>query len=248
MRFACVICVLASYFVGGCGERSVTKELEDRHFVLDSADGFEPVAGTMVHLVFDGSQVSISGGCNGQAGEFEVRSGRLVVGGLSSTLIVCVPALSEQDDWLATFLTSRPRLELRGAELTLIGADATLTFLDREQADPDRPLTGRLWSVDSFIEGDAVSRGPLTAAPSVQFEENGQVRVDTTCNTGGGQYSVRGDRLTLTGMAYTEEGCAAASLEAKVQAVLRDGTLSFEIEASRLTLMHGNVGLSARAP
>jgi heat shock protein HslJ len=247
MRRAFAICVLTLCLVTGCSG-AATRELEDRHFVLDSAQGFEPVPGTEVHLVFDGNQVSVSGGCNSQGGEFDVRAGRLVLGGLSSTLIGCAPALSQQDDWLASFLTSKPRLDLDGDELTLTGSDATLVFLDREQADPDRALAGRLWSVESFIEGDAVSFGPMAEAPSVQFDEDGEVLIDTTCNTGRGRYSVRGNRLTLSGVEYTEEGCDVAALEAKVQAVLRDGTLSFEIEASLLTLMHGDVGLMARAP
>jgi hypothetical protein len=41
---------------------------------------------------------------------------------------------------------------------------------------------------------------------------------------------------------------AASFAEGRVLAVIREGSLSFEIEAGRLTLMLGSAGLGATAP
>jgi heat shock protein HslJ len=125
-----------------------------------------------------------------------------------------------------------------------------LVFLDREVADPDRPLTGRLWTVDTFIQGGAAGNFPLQSAPTLAFDEDGSLQVDSGCNTGSGKYTRSGDQLTLADLAYTEIACsgATAAAETMVQAVLRDGTLQLEIDRNRLTLQRGDVGLSATTP
>ncbi|HEX6244475.1 MAG TPA: META domain-containing protein, partial [Polyangiales bacterium] len=58
-----------------------------------------------------------------------------------------------------------------------------------------------------------------------------------------GRYSMQGARITLSELAYTEAGCALPLIEDKVQAVLSDGELQFAIEARRLTLTRGSIGL-----
>jgi heat shock protein HslJ len=78
------------------------------------------------------------------------------------------------------------------------------------------------------------------------------VQVFTGCNTGEGEYSVSGSTLNLTGIAYTEAGCGSddlADVEDHMQSVFSDGTLSYEIEAARLTIMRGeDLGISATTP
>jgi heat shock protein HslJ len=74
------------------------------------------------------------------------------------------------------------------------------------------------------------------------------VEIFTGCNTGGGEYSVSGLEITLSGIAYTEEGCADADLtatERHIQDVLKDGTVAFEIDAAQLTVMNGSLGIMA---
>lgn len=226
----------------------IENELDGRRFLLDSADGFTPVDGTRLSLSFEGEQLSAHAGCNGFGGTYSVDSGRLRLGEQHTTLIACGGELGEQEHWFGVFLESKPRLRLRGDELELSADGVTLTFLDREVADPDRPLAGTKWTVDSYIEGNGVSAGPMLRAATLQFGADGSVLVDTTCNQGAGQYTVRGHTLTLTDMSYTEEGCSdTPGIEAKVQAVMKQGTIDFEIEARRLTLKRGSVGLSAMA-
>jgi heat shock protein HslJ len=218
-------------------------------FVLESSQGFEPVAGTTVRLSFHDGSLSMHAGCNTHSGDYAVQDGVLLFENVATTEIGCDPALHTQDMLLADFLTSKPRLHLDGDRLTLSSSKMTLVFLDRETADPDRPLVGTVWEVDTFIEGDGASNLPLATEPTMVFGDDGVLQVDTTCNMGSGHYTVDGNRMLLSDMSYTDASCSGASAvaESRMQAVLRDGTLSFEIEARRLTLDRGSTGLAALA-
>jgi heat shock protein HslJ len=250
-----VACCVASIAVacdatadpGGDGDA-----LDGREFLLDSADGFTPVQDTTVRIHFDEEDGHPSfgfyAGCNHHSGPYEVRGGRLVLMGLGSTQIGCEQALATQDTILSDFFLASPELQLEDDRLTFVGETATLVFADREVADPDRPLVGRLWTVDTFITADAASNFALAESPTVRFEQDGAVEIFSGCNTAGGSFTQSDGELTLSGIAYTERGCpepGAMQAEASVQAVLSDGTVSFEIEAARLTLMRGDRGLSA---
>lgn len=241
-----VLCVL--FALGCAAERGV--ELDGRAFLFSSGQGFAPVAGTSVFLSFSDGALGISAGCNGAGADYRVRGGRLIASDLRQTLEGCNPELSAQDDLLAAFITSRPRLMLDGDTLTLTGDDGvTMVFLDREVADPDRPLTETRWGVDSFIQGDAVSNTPLPSEPILLFHADGSVEINTLCNRGMGSYAVAGDKIMLSGVTYTDRPCAGgpAFADTQLKAVLKDGTVEFRIEARRLTLERGNVGISAMA-
>jgi heat shock protein HslJ len=226
--------------------------LDGREFLLESADGFTPVQDTTVRVHFDEDDGQPSFGfyadCNHHSGPYEVRDGRLVLLGFGSTEIGCEEPLSTQDSFLSSFFRAEPELQLEGDQLTFVGESATLVFVDREVADPDRTLTDRLWTVDTFITADAASNFALSEPPTVRFEQEGSVEIFSGCNTATGSFTQSDGELTLSGIAYTEEGCTdarAMQAEVHVQAVLSDGSLSFEIEAARLTLMRGDRGLSA---
>lgn len=242
--------------MGGCDAASDPAPggppLEGREFLLDSAQGFSPVAETTVRLHFDrdeeGSRFGFYADCNHHSGVYEIRDGRLLVLGFGSTEIGCDEPRSTQDRFLSDFFVAGPELALDGDTLTFTGESATLVFLDREVADPDRPLTGRLWTVDTFLTADAASNRPLAAAPTVRFDDDGTLEVFSGCNTGTGAFTQTPGGVRIEGIAYTGEGCsdvAAADAAAHVQAVLSDGEVRAEIEANRLTLMHGELGLGA---
>jgi heat shock protein HslJ len=236
--------------LGNDAGSDVAADLDGRTFLFQSAEGFTPVTGTTVRVSFQQNGFGFSAGCNGHGGSYRLDDSRLIVEDLSSTNIGCDAPLHEQDEWLADFFTSSPTLTLDGNDLTIENPAAALVFLDREVADPDRALTGRTWTVDSLIMG-AVAQGGFEANPTLVFDES-TVQVFTGCNTGEGEYSVSGSTLTLMGIAYTEAGCGSddlARVEDHMQSVFSDGTLSYEIEAARLTIMRGEgLGISATTP
>jgi heat shock protein HslJ len=102
--------------------------------------------------------------------------------------------------------------------------------------------------IDSFLDGNSMSSVPLPTPPTLEFRADGSLRVFTSCNTGEGTYTRSATNLELARMTYTEEPCGAAGspeAQQRIQAVMTDGELSFEIEAARLTVHHGMPGLSA---
>lgn len=226
-------------------------ELEGRTFLLQSAQGFSQVAGTTVRVSFTEGELQFHAGCNSHFASYTLRDDTLrITQGFGSTLIGCGNELQAQDDFLARFLAAEPKLSLTGDQLTLTGTSATLVLLDREVADPDRPLAGQTWEVDSYLSDQGATAYALPAPPTVRFEADGNVHVQSTCNAGEGTYTVAGDRITLSSIGYTERGCPDGNqrrAEQALQEVLQQGTITFTIEAARLTLMRGQSGLTASA-
>lgn len=217
-------------------------------FLLESATGFTPVPSTTARLSFKASELSFSAGCNAYSGTYSLCDGKLCVSRLGGTEIGCETALQTQDGWIADFLQSSPGLTQAGPTLTLAGAEASLEFLDREVADADRPLTGRTWTIDTFIENGAASSSPSQASPTLEFGSDGTLQVFTTCNSGRGSYTRNGQTLTLASVALTALSCGATgsvASEDRIGRVLADGEVTLEIDARRLTLMRGALGLSA---
>ena len=173
----------------------------------------------------------------------------LVVPAMAQTEMACDPAaLMDQDTWLGSVLTSRPTLTLDGDTLTIAAQGATVTMLDREVADPDRPLEGTVWTVDTLVAGDAASSLPAGVRAPTLTLEGGNVLVDTGCNTGRGGYTITGDALTFGPIATTRMACepAAMQVEQQVLAVLT-GSATFAVDADALTLTNGGTGVVARS-
>ena len=85
--------------------------------------------------------------------------------------------------------------------------------------------------------------------PTLRLLE-GQVALDTGCNTGTGTYqlaSAEATELTFSPIALTRIGCdeATSQVEAAITATL-DGVVTFEIDADQLTLTKGDQSLVYR--
>jgi len=218
-------------------------------FLLESAEGYMPLANTPVRISFDATTVNISG-CNSQSGSWSLCDGRLCVSELSRTEIGCPAALDAQDVWFSNFFTSSPLVTQSGARLILEGTDASLTFLDREVADPDRPLVGPTWRMDTIIRGNGASAGASqsTDPTTLTFQPDGQLVVFVSCNTGTGPYTASNGTLTLSEISYSFPPCKPTgdpAVAAHVYQVLAPGDVAYQIDARRLTLTRQDVGLSA---
>lgn len=221
-------------------------------YQLESSEGFTPVEGTTVRINIDEANFGFSGGCNGHSGEYTFCDGKLCITGLGSTNIGCEAPLSMQDEWLADFFTSTPTVVRMGERVTFVAEGATLVFLDTESANPDRPLTGRVWSIDTFIDGGTASGGPLLAAPTLEFGEDGTVTVFTTCVQGAGVYDTGieppEETLTFGQFSYPEETCdeeGSTFAHDHIVSVMTQGEVTFTIDEARLTIMRGDIGLGA---
>jgi len=228
----------------GTGDGPAT--IDGRTFLSTAIAGRALVPGSQVRLSFEDGRIGANAGCNSMSGPYAVDGGRLDVGSLATTEMGCDEALMDQDTWLAWFLDGA-LITLAGDELTLAKDGITLTLLDREVADPDRPLAGTRWVVDGLVSGDAVSSVPAGVVATLVFSE-GRVAVEAGCNTGGGTAEIGETTLTFGPIGLTKMACGpdAMAVEQAVTSVLA-GTVDHAIEADSLTLSGAGTGLMLRA-
>lgn len=106
-----------------------TAFLQDHHWSLQSAsnaanqriDALFP-KDRPFEVSFSGANVSISGGCNGLRGSYQINAeGQFVAGRMASTMMACEPALMAADNALSTLLAKPLRIMLvQGEQPTLI--------------------------------------------------------------------------------------------------------------------------------
>jgi heat shock protein HslJ len=214
--------------------------------VTQKGADFPLVPGTSIRLTFgkDG-QLGVSAGCNHMGGTYRIDGGTLRFEGGAMTEMGCDEPRHKQDDWVFGFLGSKPAVAVAGNDLILTAGDTVIRLVDREIADPDLPLVGPTWTVNSIVAGDAVSSIPDGVVATLKFGQDGRVEVQTSCNSGGGTYAVEGGRIQFRDIVTTKRGCdgASAQMETAVLGTLRAETLTYAIDAGSLTLMAGAQGV-----
>lgn len=224
--------------------------IDGKTYLSETVTGRDLVSGSRLRLSFDGGSLGADAGCNQMGGEYQVDDGVLVVDQMMMTEMACMdpPGLMEQEQWFAEFLGSRPSIAEDADRLTLTSSDVTIVFLDRELADPDRPLEGTTWDVTSAIATDTVSS--VSAGGSLVFAD-GMVQVSTGCNTGSGPYelSADGSSITFGAIGITRMACADEEGTRLEQAMIATlvGTVDVDIDAAVLTLTGVDVGLQLTA-
>lgn len=98
---------------------------------------------TPISIAFTDASLSAQAGCNTLAGPAAITDGVLEVGELASTRMACDQALMEQDQWLSTFLTSKPHATYEQGVLTLTGDNTTIDLAVKETVGfADSPAGG----------------------------------------------------------------------------------------------------------
>jgi heat shock protein HslJ len=216
--------------------------------VTDGGAARPLVPGTRIRLGFGAKDLNASAGCNSMGGSYRIEGGRLLFEGGGMTDMGCDAPRHAQDEWLSTFLGSKPAVVLAGNDLTLAAGSTIIRLLDREVADPDLTLVGPTWTVETIVDGDAAMSVPAGETASLAFKADGTVDVDAGCNRGSGTWRLEGTGLAITALAMTKIACAGAAgrLEDAVLGVLREESLTAQIEASVLTLSSAAGGLQLR--
>jgi heat shock protein HslJ len=239
--------------VVGCGERTSgvdpaytappDRPLDGRTFLSTTVtEGGKPralVGGTQVRLQFmaDGRLIA-DAGCNSMQGAVHLDGGRLRLDELGATGVGCDKPRHEQDAWLSRILNATPSWRLDGDTLVITSDGTELVLLDRKVAEPDLPLEGTKWTVDTIVDGQVASSTPAGAAASLRFD-NGTVQVAAGCNSGSARYEVSGTTIRFERPAVSRRACPedVMGLERAVLAVL-DGAVEFEISSDQLRLRH----------
>lgn len=136
-----------------------------------------------------------------------------------------------------------------GMNLPVIGrsllALSVVTALAAACMPASDAITNRPWRLVEIDRSVPVAEG------AVEFGADGRFTVRPGCNTGGGTYTIDGNRIVVAGTQLTAMSCddPADSQEQAFLAVLGD-TPRFEIETrtGRLRLMAGDGALVFEAP
>lgn len=224
--------------------------LRGRTFLLQSNVGAPVLDATQVRLSLTDADLSTTASCNHMGGSYKLDGDRLIVGSMFQTEMGCDAERHAQDEWLQAFFASKPRVALRGDELTLSNDTSSLVFLDREVADPDRPLQGTAWEINTYTDGESAMGLMGIEAPRVTFAADGAWQARSVCLDASGRYAVQGDRIVLSGTRAVQGDCVDNDKEAAefVRSVLVDGELTYAIDAGRLELKsNGPRSLGAHA-
>ena len=254
-RFALVglaLVLVATLAVSGCAAASPPQLAGKEYVAVKVTDGGQDrplVPGTKIRLSFSASDIGASAGCNHLGGTYRIDGGRLIVANLATTDMGCDPDLMAQDQWLSELLGAGPAIRLVVNDLVLEAGSVSITFVDREIAEPDAKLVGPTWTVESIITGDAVSSVPAEPVATLVFKEDGTLEVNAGCNRGSGTWTAVSGGIEVGPLMLTKMACQGdgARLESAVLGVLESGTISAQIDSSLMTLMAGNQGLMLRA-
>jgi heat shock protein HslJ len=210
------------------------------------------VAGTTVSLHFtDDGRLIANAGCNSISGPATWSGGRIEMQERGMTAMGCPrTGVYEQDSWLSGVLGQKPSWQLTGDSLVVSTATTRIQLTDRRKVQPDMPLMGTHWTVDTVISGTTASSTSNKNRAHLTFA-NGRVTGSTGCNSLGGDATISGQTINFgSGPITTKMACVDNGVMAQERGILEvlKGDVTYKIESGRLTLTHpGGAGLQLTA-
>lgn len=230
-------------------------DLTGRTFISTEVTGNPIPGGGPLTVEFpEPGRIGATAGCNRFGGAVDLTGGTVDAPALASTMMACPPPRDGADRWLSALFDTRPQWRLDGDVLVLTGADTTVTLGDKKVVDPDRPVTGTVWTVTTLRTPDAVTSSLAldTAAPTVTLADDGTVAGTTGCNSFSGPAQVRDATITFGALATTLAACddpETAAIERHILSVLA-GETTYTVDGTEMTLTAADgangLGLTAR--
>ncbi len=221
--------------------------LVGRTFLSTGHDDLQLVPGSQVRLVFRaGPQLQANAGCNSMSGGYAITDGTLrLPGSLIQTEMGCEKSLMDQDAWLGAFLDGAA-ITSDGTTLVLTKDGVTLTLMDEQVANPDRPIEGTTWVVETLVQNQTASSVPAGLTSTLVFND-GKVAY-AGCNRGSGAATIGEGTITFGPVATTRMACPqpAMDLESFVLGVLQ-GEVTSKVDGDVLHLLGAGGGLDLRA-
>ncbi|MEU5214605.1 META domain-containing protein [Streptomyces sp. NPDC020807] len=189
-------------------------------------------------------------GCNRFGATVAVDGDTLTVTREEITAIGCSGDRQRFEEAFVAAFSGPLKGTVKGERLTLVSADGT-KGLDLT-AEPDAPLRGTTWKIDSLVSGDTASSLPEGSGAKAKFTigEDGRVSGNLGCNNFSAAARVDGTTLTIDGPAATTRMiCTPPQMELETRLYeLLDGPLTYRLNHRTLTLTDGSgAGLGAGA-
>jgi heat shock protein HslJ len=201
--------------------------------------------GTIITAEFTKDQIAGSAGCNHYFASYTAGISSLRIEGIGMTEMYCT-ALGVMDQESAYFALMGTVRQYHTSQdtLTLSGEDGrTLLIFERVVPLAPRPLVDTNWTLDSFIEGDAISSVISGTRITASFSADGSVAGIAGCNQYFAAYSRSGPSLSFSGVGSTKMFCTAPNgvmIQETRYLNAFASAKSYTIEKSQLTLLDVN--------
>jgi heat shock protein HslJ len=247
MRMLAVPLVLLA--LAACGdESSAGGSLKGKSYlstaVTENGYAKKLAAKTRIRLQFtDDGRLIADAGCNSMQSPVSTSNGKLSVEDLAMTDMGCDAPRHAQDDWLAKLLQNKPTWKLEADVLTVTSGGTTISLLDRKTAEPDLPLDGTKWTLETVITGEVASHQAGSEKAWITLSGE-RITGSTGCNELQGVVARDNNKLTIGDIATTRRACTgdAGALESALLNGLK-GEVTYEIDSNRLELRGSTNGL-----
>lgn len=231
-----ILSTITALFLFGCdgprqtvddatpGTTTAQPENYEGKWVLKSLEGKDAVAGTT--LIFEGDEISGSGGCNGYSSPYTWKRGKLKIKGVGYTEMAC--DILQQEVAYFDVLDRVTSGKVEGAVLTLVGSKGELVFERAKSVVvvPQGVLESGTWMLDTIMDEEVASTPIAGSLVSIAFVD-GKVSGSLGCNTASGQYTATsGGGLAILDLSTTELSCADDKLGAMSQESVLVGKLN----------------------
>lgn len=223
-----------------------------RTFVSTTVTGTAIPGGGPLEVAFpERDGIAMSAGCNRGIGSVELADGIVRTGPIATTMMGCPGDVAGADKWMTDLFATRPEWRLADDILTLVAPGISVTLADKKTTDPDRPVIGTPWEVDTLIGPDAVSTSTAleTAAPTLTIGRDGQATGSTGCNRFTGPVRVGDSTITFGPLVTTPTACSdeLAAIDETVRRVL-DGEVTYSVDGPTMRLLRADgTGLGLRS-
>ncbi len=206
---------------------------EDVEWLLVEVGGapVSPLPGTrQPFILLDQAQKKVSGfaGCNNFFGSYTLDGASLKFGQVASTRMACPGPEAGLEAGFFKALDKIRGWKIKEGELLLLDGSEVLVRLSQKRGEGLAADPSTVWQwVQTLYNNDTKTAPARPENYTVQFLEDGKLKVKADCNMKGGTYSTEGKKLSITITHSTMAACETGSLEDRFVRDLAAGTTFF---------------------
>jgi len=216
--------VVVAFAAAGCGPTSVysrsataglpstRQDIEEHEWVLDRGDSSLTVDdGHPVTLAVHDDVVSGAAPCNSYRGGFSLDDdGTVDITDIALTRRACEPTTMQAEDELVAALEAVDHARVEDGDdeddddddlLVLDNGDGVRLAFDAYDADE---LLAGTWEVVGIADGDSIDSVAAGPPPTVTFDPDGTLTVDTGCRTARSSWELDGDVIEIDALRLPE--------------------------------------------